>query len=404
MKNIWSGWRIWLEWYLWKLQIPWRSASCQEGCSPKSRPLERLDFTILELAHAVVKTDAVRHIYPPSKIYPRARGFLLEWGDTLMARGTNLRLDPFEYVDFVKTGLIGRVGQGLSLLYFQRQGYWYHSHYSEFLRQQGLKSQRKAKGPDFVLERRGNTKAFLEVKASSAKISPKKINEGCKQIEAGFQTVNSVQEGYVTAVHLRHFDDSRESEASVTVVCPPVPNYANQPPIGDDSVLRANFGTWLRAMGHLALARALLSPDSPEGNYEAPRMPFAQLNIAGRTFSFLHVIPFPLAPLMWWPFWEEDWRLWWREDWRLWWREVLYPLRRYGWPYLALGIDSENLHHLENAARQGKGLIRRELDVFEAWGIYEVEEVQGVASIFPDTTALAVFTSIEAFEQRVKPI
>ncbi len=337
------------------LHMDWRDVqpSAVRSRAPLSGRVTTISFTILELAHAIVKADAVRRIHPRSAAR-RAIGFLWEWGDALASSGSNLRLDAVEYTDFVGRSLTARIGQGLALLYSQRQGYQFLGHYPI------LSGQKGRQGPDFVLENRSGLRAFLEAKASAAKSADikGKLKEALEQIRAGFRdnAISSVNEGYATLSLLRRLDDRKDSEAFVTSVSHP----RSQPAPPDDNVIRANYGTWLRLMGHSALAAALLSPGRI---YRGPRMRFALREVGGRTTAFAALSPFWMLPVVW-------------------------PVRDY---VLAVGLEWECLRYLAYRARQGARLEAERLRAAEVTETrtHEISQ-EGLVSIFADTTALGI--------------
>lgn len=241
------------------------------GQGPLGGTQSWVTFTPLGLAHAVVKADSARSL-PPWTIYRRAWGLLLyEWGDALVPSNGNLRLNAEGYVDFVGTSLVGRLGQGLALLYAQSQGYTYVGHYSQVVAGGGRRS--SAGGPDFVLEKsRGGTRALLEAKgARDRRDVRQRLRNAMRQIQAGFATTNA-QEGYATAAILEEVDDRSDSEGFVTRV--PNAQYAAQP-MGN-RVARVNYGTWAQAMGLFGLATRLLRGPNRRAFQKRRRSPFSR--------------------------------------------------------------------------------------------------------------------------------
>ena len=321
-----------------------------------------LKFSLLQLVHAIVKADMAERTHPITAM-KRAIGFLWEWGDAFTSRGTNLRIDTTVYNDFVATSLIGRIGQGLSLLYCYNHGYKYLGSFSAIF------GQPCGKGPDFVLEKHGKDRAFLESKATTKSNAKSNLKKALNQLQSGFRVSGpSVIEGYATSVHLRPVDDCEDSKAFVTQVANTTPAVGAP----DDTVIRHNYGLWLQFMGHFPLTSSLLTP---QRRYQGPQISFRLLEIADRTFAFVPLMALRGAfwPLLYWNrYWESD----------LW-----YILRWMEIPILIAGIDLANLRYLARRAQEGAELERQELQVTEI----QVHEIRrGVVSIFPDTTALGI--------------
>lgn len=331
-------------------------------------------FTILQLAHATVKADVIRRIHPLGAIR-RMIGFLWEWGSTLTSLASNLRLDTSFYADFVVTSLIGRVGQGLALLYCQSQGYQYLGHYKLFVK-------KTREGPDFVLEKQSGDRALLEAKASAEPSADVKriLKKALKQLQVGFQhsnAIGSVKEGYATAALLRSPDDQKDSEVFVTSLANPTPQA--QP--SDDRVIRSNYGSWLMLMGYTDLATALFSP---ERTYEGPTMPFFPLEVRGRTTALVPIGILWMEPLVWpWLLPHREWGYYYLQGWLI----IADYLR--DWPILAVGLDLENLRYLTQTARQREQRLAAERLYTTKAETYEIEG--GVVSIFADTTVLGIF-------------
>jgi hypothetical protein len=316
-------------------------------------------FTPLELAHAVVKADAARSL-PAWTVYRRAWGFLLhEWGDALVPSNGNLRLNAEGYVDFVGTSLVGRLGQGLALLYAQRQGYTYVGHYAQVVAGGGRRS--SAGGPDFVLEKsRGGTRALLEAKgARDRRDVRRRLGNAMTQIKAGFATTNA-HEGYVTAAILQEVDDRSDSEGFVARV--PNAQYRAQP-MGE-RVARVNYGTWIRSMGLFGLATRLLR--GPE-QAQVPEESVATLEVGGMAVAFQAFWPTLFFPPVWW----------WRHPPPLW-EDLLV---------LAFGLGLANLRSLAASVREGREVRTDQLEVAEA-RVHEAHD--GLVSVFSDTTAFGL--------------
>ena len=353
------------------IQVPATAVHSRGALNGQTQPL---NFTILELVHAVVKTDVMKRINILTTLR-RAIGFLCEWGGALTYRGDNLCLDAAEYADFINTTLIGRVGQGLALLYCQRQGYQFFDHYP------ASPGQQRRKRPDFILQNRDGVKALIESKASASRAPQikRKLKSALSQLKAGFATLrlDNIKEGYATVANLRSIDDYKDSEAFVTRIANLAPPQTLSE-TNDDVIIRNNYGTWIRLMGHSSLAAALLLPETA---YEGPAMRFALLEIGGRKMAFTPLMPLwmpsvlSLIPLNFLA----------RELWLKW----VYVFRKefHDWPVLAAGVDLANLLYLLRQARRRERLEMRELYGKEAQ-THEIGE--GAVSTFADTTAFGI--------------
>jgi hypothetical protein len=283
---------------------------------------------------------------------------LYEWGDALVPSNGNLRLNAEGYVDFVGTSLVGRLGQGLALLYAPSQGYTYVGHYSQVVAGGGRRS--SAGGPDFVLEKsRGGTRALLEAKgARDRRDVRQRLRNAMRQIQAGFATTNA-QEGYATAAILEEVDDRSDSEGFVTRV--PNAQYAAQP-MGN-RVARVNYGTWIRSMGLFGLATRLLRGPEQAGVPEEEEVDV--LEVGGMQLAFAPLWPTFFVGPPWWyrlPMWEDL-------------------------PVPALGIGLPTLRSLAASVREGRELRTDQLEETEA----RVQEAHnGLVSVFSDTTAFGI--------------
>ena len=142
---------------------------------PLSDPSDHVSFTAWELAHALKKADCAR--WPSSSLlWLGAAGFLLEQVHLFDWDSPELRLSTGMsdfYADFSRTSLSGRIGQGMALLFLERQGYAYVGRLSSLLLRHGgaalpLRSARRihTQGPDFVVEDRDGERALAEAKGS----------------------------------------------------------------------------------------------------------------------------------------------------------------------------------------------------------------------------------------------
>ncbi len=342
---------------------------------PLDGSTSKMRFHFLQLAHAIAKTDLAQQL-PPISLIRRTLAFLLEWGNAISSNNGNVRLDVSGYADFVGTSLIGRLGQGLGLLYCQQRGYTYLSSYSRVFGQPPSGSP-KRKVPDFVLEKKSSpgVRALLEAKASaSVKTSPRRLlKSAVEKLEYGFERARTyVSEGYATAVMLRNFDTADDSEGFVVQI----PGSQPSSPSHDDDIVRHNYGAWLKFMGLTSLAGALLR------RIRRPILPSTSVWVLETDQARRREIAISPLPPIWWPpeimLWYPDSNLWYRRFWRFF---------ANGWAVVVIGIDLMNLRLIATAVRESRKLSPDELRESEV----EVQEYdKGVLSVFADTTVFGV--------------
>ena len=375
----------------------------QRGRLPtNSMSSKQSNFTKLQLAHAIAKTDVITTDNTQLSFLIKATRLLIVLAEitvppVITARdfSSNLRVNTIWYPDFMKSALIGRIGQGLALLYFQEQGYNFVGHYSYV-----CQSNQRGKGPDFVLEGQNGQRAFLEAKSSMSSVK-QPLRRALAQIRSGLTHARQpgcgqVAKGYATAVLLRSPKDRRDSIGYV--VDPTAPTPDSEPiRAAEDRVLRANYGTWLEMMGLRSLAEALLNRTS----YQPQRRRFVSLQVGGREVVF-KPLSFPLflpLPYIWQcnlmsP--EEIEAL--RELWRLMSPEEKMALREL-WRLMSclqgafpfrpvLGLDRKNLEYLSRKVQETGLLTTGDLFIGENLVWNEIGE--GAVSVFPDTTAFGI--------------
>jgi hypothetical protein len=241
----------------------------------KFRPLTaanptRLEFKAIQLAHAIVKADC----YQRDRFeWFMAWCFLIQHHRVFDWNSTELRLNPGVrnlYFDFVQTTLIGRVGNGLTLLLANELGYPFHAHFVTYLAKNppagGVVPPNKA--PDFIC---GTTtsRAIFESKGSFpgtgtlADVSAA-LNDGLTQI-GNWPTILGISKSYACASYVRESGDT-DPEGSLTIFVDPESDN-DQPTIEFPPVrlLRENYAAWFVAMGLPDVAARLRSGDSGSG-------------------------------------------------------------------------------------------------------------------------------------------
>ena len=249
-----------------------------------------LPFSAWRLAHAVKKADCAR--WPSSRmIWPGAVGFFLEnidffdWSSETFS--LNSCMSDF-YADFSRTSLSGRIGQGMALLFLEKEGYSYIGHFSTIIKQYMNDSKamhkitgRTKKYPDFVVGNDCDELALAEAKGSfvppksSARIKGA-LNKALDQL-AGW----NLSKGFAIGTFLREIGDSHK-DSSLTAFIDVAPrrlqapsgemrDYVEFPP---DAIRRANYASWLSLMSFDDAARRLRAR---EGRPEERTVPILTL-------------------------------------------------------------------------------------------------------------------------------
>lgn len=225
----------------------------------KFRPLTAaqpngLDFTAIQLAHAIVKADC----YQRDRFeWFMAWCFMVQHHRVFDWNSTELRLNPGArnlYFDFVQTTLIGRVGNGLTLLLANELNYPFHAHFVTYLAKNpptaGVVTPDQA--PDFIC---GTTtaRAIFESKGSfpgtgtEAKVSAA-LYDGLNQI-GDWPTILGIAKSYACASYVRESGDA-DPEGSLTIFVDPESDNDRPtvefPPV---QLLRENYAAWFVAMG-----------------------------------------------------------------------------------------------------------------------------------------------------------
>lgn len=365
--------------------LPWYHWPIKERKHDLSSPNAwRSAFNILQLAHGVAKADIARGVSRWT-VLRRAVGFLWEWGDSLSAKANNLRLDVQQYSDFVASSLTGRIGQGLSILYCENQGFNYVGHYRAVVHSS------IPKGPDFVVEKRDGGQAFVEAKASTLRVQARnekriltrQLREARSQIEAGFRACKRITMGYATAVLLRSLQDAHDSKAVVQLL---TSNEAPEPNEGD-AILRSNYAGWLALMHHLPLSQALMLREPSD----VPRLRFSIVELARRDFALSPVtfLTWPIAAPLLIPVASLDYTRFAEGT----------AMRIDDPPVLAIGLEKTNLVYLASAAREGRQLSSARFERVEK---PTPNQIEFTASIYDDSSILVILPYsrlLERFEE-----
>lgn len=233
----------------------------------ETHQMESLTFSGLALAHAVIQADFLDYRNPllPGIGFILQSRDLIDWDRpcfTLQSGAVSL------LSDFVKTSLVGRIGQGLTILFAKYQGYIFKSHLREFLHKQGC----PLIGPDgkalpiadFICETQGGERAIFESKAS---VAVKKNNPSIAKATLKKALADQVDrwlagisppvagKGFVVCSYLREASDSENS--ILVYVDPESSTRVGRFRRPDDRVRRETYAAWLAAMGLLGPAHRL---------------------------------------------------------------------------------------------------------------------------------------------------
>ncbi len=230
-----------------------------------------LEFTLWQLAHAVIKTDFLiqqNHTF-------HSIGFIFSAHNLLkLAKNDTFRvIDNINSVvnDFSLTGLIGRIGQGLTLLLSHRLGYVFVGHLASDpavkAYQASLPSPKKQlKIADFLCEDIFRNRVIFESKCTSSLPvnDPSDIKGELKktlrnQVDPWLNNASSnINNGYVVHSSLR--GENQPVNSAITYVDPPGQNEGYSLELSPEWVKIRNYAAWFRFAGFSSIAEKLLNP------------------------------------------------------------------------------------------------------------------------------------------------
>ncbi|PBP57532.1 hypothetical protein [Pseudomonas syringae] len=250
-----------------------------------------LSFSGCQLAHAVVKADYLdtRNLTMPGI------GFLFQASGIIdfdscpleLKRGAGQALN-----DFSLTGMTGRVGQGLAILYAHRMDLRFAAHLKSYVCSLPAGSvgaaHKNESMADFLFSNAHET-VLIEAKGSftlreNAPSEIKKVLKKAleKQVDPWMRYLRPApSNGYVIYSCLR---DGVSEPSAMFVVDPEGENTElSDLPMGVEQVMRENYAAWLRAMGLVESAERLLRPEvSQPVEYS-----FLIARVGNREFAFL---------------------------------------------------------------------------------------------------------------------
>jgi hypothetical protein len=231
-----------------------------------------LNFSALQLAHAIVKADTITPRDPtlPGLAFLLQCHELIDWESnhfSLVHGGTNM------LSDFVRSSMTGRIGQGVAILFAQSRGYMFTSLLETHLRQHNhLNNSRPQRQiADFLFEARDGGRVVVESKAtfSSRKNIPSEAKKVLKkgliqQVEPWMTGIDpNPSNGYVVRTQIR--EPNQTDPTSIVFVDPVGDQESGHLKITTEAVRRDNYAGWLRAMGLKGASDRLRSGEIGQG-------------------------------------------------------------------------------------------------------------------------------------------
>lgn len=237
-------------------------------------------FSAWRLAHAVKKAECTKPLIP-SLARVTSLGFLLENGHLFDWSSDNLRLadEAISMLDdFSRTGLAGRVAQGMAVLCMEEQGYAFLDRFSSFCRRLSVpistttlgKKVVKQKAPDFVFEKDSITRALVEAKGGFvpaqglANIKGELAGALDQLAVWGSQFNPAITKKYAIGTFLRETNDKHKEPSLIAVVDPDGQQDAEFQEVPPESVRRASYAAWLRGMGYASASQRIVASSRDE--------------------------------------------------------------------------------------------------------------------------------------------
>jgi hypothetical protein len=262
------------------------------------RPLpsvsSEVKFGAWRLAHALAKTDCA-HSPSSEVLWLGTVGFLLAHAHLFDWSSKELRLNEGMsnfYADFTRTGLAGRIAQGMALLFLEDRGYAYVGRFEAEGKRQALAQKKpwptgKFKAPDFIAEDKANQWILAESKGSLVSPSSQPnikgvLNDALGQLD-GWDTFFTPQpaKSFAIGTFLREHNDP-DTETSLIAFVDPEPEPPQDPvQFPRDLVRRANYASWLSLMGFDDAADKLRTHAGDGVRREVP-----VIRLAGHDYAF----------------------------------------------------------------------------------------------------------------------
>mgnify|MGYP007095982205 CR=1 FL=1 len=266
--------------------LPVHDLTATFGSKTPLRPLpaatSKLSFSMWRLAHAIKKAECANPVlaHAPNLM---ALGFILENQHLFDCSGAqfNLADGAASYLDdFSRTGLTGRVAQGLALLQMEAAGYHFVARFDTFRKMCGVEvpkvpSRKKdssgkpilkpIRSPDFVVEKSSGDRALVESKGSflhSGRLGNIKgsLSDALKQLAPwGSQFSPAITKKFAIGTYLREPDVADPEPSLLALVDPEGGQEENSALVPSELVRKLNYAGWLDLMGYRAPARLLSS-------------------------------------------------------------------------------------------------------------------------------------------------
>lgn len=232
----------------------------------RSRPLPEssgeVKFDAWRLFHAVTKADYLQRP-APSDVWTRARGTLIENNDLFDWNENNWRLKEGKsafYADSTRTGISGRIGQGMALLFLEDRGYAYVGRFESEWKQRAATQDRqwpaeRRKAPDFIAENVAKQWVLAESKGGFSprgKQPPIKnaLKKGLGQLDGWDKRIDPQPiKSFAIGTFLRETGDDSKEPSLIAFVDPEPESPENPVVFPLDTVRRANYASWLSCMG-----------------------------------------------------------------------------------------------------------------------------------------------------------
>ena len=235
-----------------------------------------------EFALAHVEGSATVAAYARDNLLEKRRPVMQAWADCVSG------MSDF-YADFSRTSFSGRIGQGMALLFLEKQGYALVGRLSSLLLRHGgaalpLRSARRihTRAPDFLVENLYGESALAEAKGSFVPFAGRSdlkgaLRQALDQLDGWDQfLMPQPRKAFAVGTFLRETDDPSNEPSLVAFVDPPPGDLAEPFELPSDAVPLVNYASWLRLMGFEDAARRLVT-----GEVEPQRRLVPILTIAG---------------------------------------------------------------------------------------------------------------------------
>ena len=236
--------------------------------STLASPHAAMNFTPLQLAHAVVKADFV----DPSSLMLPGIGFLLQASQIVDFNQSDFRLavgGATALNDFSSTSLCGRLAQGFSLLYADRKGYCFAGPLRAHLIGCGAlpPGGKPVPAADFLFEDGNKDRIIAESKGSFAHIenNPTLVKSKLKhalekQVTPWLNKLTPpASKGFVFLSHMR--ETGHKEKSAFIFVDPPSDQISEPIDVPEDWLKRYNYAAWLTIMGFPRPAQRLRNRD-----------------------------------------------------------------------------------------------------------------------------------------------